>query len=210
MSVVVARTVPAIASAGVVLTVGAVLMAGGDSGPLARHMALHILAMNVAAPLLAALLVTRFRLPAPSPAWLWAAALGQLAALWGAHLPAIHDGVAASHGLAFAMHGILLLAALAFWIAVVAQPNDRTWHAIAALLVSGKLVCFLAVLLVFAPRALYGNPTHHMHPGLALADQQLAGLLMIAACPLSYLLAAIIMTVQFINERFAAHARTAR
>ena len=33
---------------------------------------------------------------------------------------------------------------------------------------------------------------------------------MIAACPLSYLLAAIIITVQLINEKFAAHpARTA-
>jgi putative membrane protein len=214
MPAVFVRTVPALASAGAVVAVGAIVIAGHD-GPLARHMALHTLAMNVAAPILAALFVTRFR-PEPGPAWLWSAALGQLAALWAAHVPAVHDAAASSHVLQFAMHGILLLAAFAFWIAAVAQPNARTWHAVAALLASGKLVCFLAVLLVFAPRALYGNMHHNMHQhhnmhhmGLALADQQLAGLLMIAACPLSYLLAAIIMTVQFINGRFAA-PRTAR
>jgi putative membrane protein len=210
MPVVFLRTVPAIVSAGVVLAVGAIAIGVRELGPSSLHMSMHILAMNVGGPVLAVLLVTRCRLPALSPAWLWTAALVQLAALWGAHVPSVHNTAVASHVIQAGMHGILLLASLLFWVAVLALPNARRWHAVAALLLSGKLVCFLAILLVFAPRALYGN---HMHPsGLpALADQQLAGLLMIAACPLSYLLAAIIITVQLINERFAApSARTAR
>jgi putative membrane protein len=199
-SILLARNKPAIVSAAVVLAVGAIVIAGRDLGPLSLHMSAHILAMNVAAPILAALLVTRPR--SFSPAWLWAAGLVQLAALWGVHLPSVHSAAAASHLLQIVMHGILLLASLSFWSAVLALPDARRWHAIAALLLSGKIVCFLAVLLVFAPRALYGN--HHLPDTPALADQQIAGLLMIAACPLSYLLAAIIITVQLINQKFGA------
>lgn len=207
-SAVFARAVPAIISAGAVLAIGAVLMGGRQLGPLSLHMSVHILAMNVAGPLLAALLIARSQPAALRPAWLWAAALVQLAALWGAHVPWVHGATAASHVLQAGMHGLLLLASLLFWIRVLALSNAARWHAIAALLLSGKIVCFLAVLLVFAPRALYGD---HLHtPGIpALADQQFAGLLMIAACPLSYLLAAVIITVQLINEKLAPPVRTA-
>ena len=45
-------------------------------------------------------------------------------------------------------------------------------------------------LLIFAPRTLYH---------LALDDQQLAGLLMITVCPLSYLVAAVVLAVQWIG-----------
>jgi len=201
-SVLVLRAAPATVSAAAVLAVGAVLLGAHDPGPLSGHMGLHILAMNVAAPALAAVLVTRCRLPASRPSWLWTAALVQLAVLAAAHVPSVQGAAAASHVLQAGMHGILLLAALAFWTAVLALPDPRKWHGVAALLLSGKLVCFLAVLLVFAPRALYGG---HLHApeSVGLADQQLAGLLMIAACPLSYLLAAIVITVQGINRPFA-------
>jgi putative membrane protein len=40
----------------------------------------------------------------------------------------------------------------------------------------------------------------HLHDAPAgLADQQLAGLLMVAACPLSYLVAAVIVAAQIIR-----------
>jgi putative membrane protein len=65
-----------------------------------------------------------------------------------------------------------------------------------ALLLTGKLTCLLAVLLVFAPRALY--------PHAALADQQFAGLLMLAACPLSYLGAALVITLRIVGVSGAA------
>jgi putative membrane protein len=45
------------------------------------------------------------------------------------------------------------------------------------------------VLLTFAPRALYAS---HTHLG-TLDDQQLAGLIMLIACPATYLLAAVIL-----------------
>jgi putative membrane protein len=178
-------TQPALAGAAAVLAAMALVAALHDFGPHARHMGFHIVAMNIAAPLLAAPLARCVQ--RSSARGLWLAALGQVGLLWAAHLPAIQN--AAMHGPAqVALHGILLLAALLFWLAVLALPSDRRWHALAALLLTGKLVCLLAALLVFAPRTLYGG-----HHAASVDDQQLAALLMITACPLSYLVAAVVI-----------------
>ena len=64
-------------------------------------------------------------------------------------------------GIQFAMHGLLLAAALSFWMLFCRLPEARRWHALPALLLTGKLVCLLAALLVFAPRALYGASHQH-------------------------------------------------
>ena len=100
-----------------------------------------------------------------------------------------------------AIHGVLLIAAMLFWLSLLSLPEPRRWHALPALLLTGKLVCLLAALLVFAPRALYGASHQHAALMQPLDDQQLAGLLMIAACPLSYLVAAVVITVQLINRQ---------
>ncbi len=178
-----------------VLALGAIMLP--PYGPQAGHMAAHIASMNVAAPLLAALVATRRRLPDARPALLWAATLGQIVLIWGFHAPAIH-AVATSHPwLWLGMHGLLLLAAVSFWISLLTLAASRRWQAVPALLLTGKLVCLLAALLVFAPRALYAAAGHGLH---ALDDQHLAGLLMIAACPLGYVLPALVITLQLIND----------
>ena len=167
-----------------------------DLGPQARHMGLHIVAMNIVAPLLAALLVARWPRRMRSRAGSGSPRSIQVVALWASHAPAVHHLAMARSGVQLATHGILLLSALAFWTLLLALPDARRWHAIPALLLTGKLVCLLAALMVFAPRTLYG--AGHVHGAAALADQQLAGLLMIAACPLSYLVAAIMITVALV------------
>jgi putative membrane protein len=72
-----------------------------------------------------------------------------------------------------------------------------------ALIVSGKFACLLGVLLIFAPRPLF--EPHAAHVGQAthtalMADQHLAGLLMIAACPLSYVLTAVILAARAVTR----------
>ena len=195
------RTSAATASAIAVLFAGAAIilahdLLSHDLGPHARHMILHIVAMNIVAPLLAALVVTRWPERHAPPRWLWLAALIQVVALWASHAPAVHHLAMIRPGVQFATHGVLLLSALAFWTLLLALPDARRWHAIPALLLTGKLVCLLAALMVFAPRTLYS--AGHLHGAAALADQQLAGLLMIAACPLSYLVAAVMITVALV------------
>lgn len=146
------------ASAGAiaVLVVGAIIILSHDLGPQAQHMGLHIVAMNIVAPLLAALLVARWPKRHAQPRWLWLAALLQIVALWTSHAPMIQHVTMASPALGSIAYGALSISALLFWICLLSLPEARRWHAIPALLLTGKLVCLLAALLVFAPRALYG------------------------------------------------------
>lgn len=199
----------------------AVIVALTDLGSLSRHMAVHIVAMNVAAPLAAVAWRSRFsrRLAAPlSPAsGLWLATVVQLGLLWAAHSPPVHH-LAQSSALAYvALQGALFFGALAFWMSVLDAISVR-WQAMLALLVSGKFACLLGVLLIFAPRFVFtslpmqhaGHVMLHAVPGdqpAALADQHLAGLLMIAACPLSYVLTAIIMAAQTLADLERASAQ---
>jgi putative membrane protein len=66
-------------------------------------------------------------------------------------------------------------------------------------LLTGKLSCLLGALLIFAPRILYTSG--HQHSAMAnLTDQQLAGLLMIIACPLSYVTAGVVLAAQMMAD----------
>jgi putative membrane protein len=96
------------------------------------------------------------------------------------------------------MSGALLFAAVMFWSALLGLAPGARWQAVPALLVTGKLVCLLGALLIFAMHPLYGHGTAD---GLdTLTDQQLAGLLMVTACPLSYLLAGIVIAARFLSS----------
>jgi putative membrane protein len=94
------------------------------------------------------------------------------------------------------MGASLTAAATWFWLAIYAAPATGRWGGIFALLVTGKLFCLLGALLVFAPRSLFVA----MMPGAdvvampeSLADQQLAGLVMLVACPLIYITAGVVL-----------------
>ena len=192
----------AVASATAVLIAGAAILLIYDLGHFSTHMMFHIAIMNVAAPLLAAWAIARLQTPAISSSWLWSATLVQIVLLWAWHSPAIHNGIVQSPALGLASHGVLLLAALSFWFALLRISVAARWQTIPALLLTGKLACLLAALLIFAPRTLYESAAHLVHGAgylPALDDQHLAGLLMITACPLSYLVAAVIIAVQLIG-----------
>ena len=184
-----------------VATAGAVSLAFVQLGPLSGHMVAHIGAMNVVAPLVAVGIGRHFPRPLPraSAGLLWLVTLGQMALLWASHSPPIHHAIQSSPLTEAALHVALFGSALAFWTCIVAASH---WQAMLALLVSGKLACLLGALLIFAPRLLFdvaafANGAHAAPLGHAtLGDQHLAGLLMVAACPLSYVLSAIVLAAQ--------------
>jgi putative membrane protein len=185
-----------------VLVAGAIAVGATNVGPLSAQMAIHIAAMNIVAPLLAASARPTERANAMLRRGLWPATLVQLAVLWAAHSPAVHHAAHASLLSAILLHGILFLSALAFWFSVTGAEAWR-WQAMLALIVSGKFACLLGVLLIFAPRVLF--EPHAAHVGQAahsalMADQHLAGLLMIAACPLSYVLTAVILAARAVTR----------
>lgn len=164
----------------------------------------HVASMSVAAPL-AALAIHRnsTQIP-PAPAGrIWTAAALQMALLWLAHSPAVHHSAQSSPLAHLLIHTALFISALAFWMSILVPASS--WQAIGALLVSGKLACLLGALLIFSPRLLLhaaASPQglHAMAPGQSnLADQHLAGLIMIAACPLSYVLTAIVLAARTVS-----------
>lgn len=149
-------------------------------------MAQHIVLMNVLAPLVA--IVLSRHIQSSRYLSLGLATAVQLLLLWGWHAPPVLASATHDPMLQIAMQASLLAAATWFWLAVVSVDGSRQWRPIVALLVTSKLFCLLGVLMVFAPRALYSAGPH-----AALADQQLAGLLMLVACPATYVLGGVIV-----------------
>lgn len=175
-------------------------------GPVVAHMAVHILLMNLVAPL-AALGASRSWREGPeiSGGVLGLATLTQLSALWGWHAPPLLKHALESPSTHVLMYVSLFLTAFLFWWTVFRFRRNRCWLPIVALLATSKFYCLLAVLFVFAPRALYPNIAHpksgHAAPVWSdtLADQQLAGLIMLAACPTTYVLAGIAIGARWLS-----------
>jgi putative membrane protein len=188
---------PAIASVAAVLVAGVVTVSLVELDQLSAHMAAHIAVMNVAAPLTAIALMHRPFIKADRSAPLWIAGVAQMVLLWSWHVPSAQRATMGSGTLQILMYGSLFLAGLCFWTLLL-SPSTR-WQAIFLLLATGKLSCLLGALLIFAPRPLYTEA--HRHSAIAdLSDQQLAGLLMITACPLSYLTAGVVLAAQMMTD----------
>lgn len=189
-------------SCALVAAAGAVTLATVEIGPLSLQMLQHLAVMNLLAPLVALLLARRFARPGPN--LVWTTGLMQMLLLWTWHAPALQQASAASAVLQLVPLLLLGASAILFWSGVIASGTRTGWSALAALLLTGKFACLLGALLIFAPRDLYGLPELVLlacttGPS-SLADQQLAGLLMITACPLSYLVAGVILAAQMLGR----------
>ena len=171
-------------------------------GPLATEMAIHIGLMSFLAPIVAALCVYALRRThARGAGWLWIATVSQIALLWALHIPNVHHAVMMSAPLRALALGSLFLVAVGFWFRLLDRRASPPWQEVLALLITAKLACLLAVLLVFAPREIYPG----MEPVDGLRDQQMAGLLMLIACPLSYLVPGILLATQLIPSAASGH-----
>lgn len=169
-----------------------------SAGFLTQHMAAHVVAMNVFAPVLAGAVMRIDSRIVEQRSALAAAAALQIMLLWGWHSPAILAEAFATPPLLLAMHLSLFLAAVWFWLAVMSEAKRGGWVPLAALLVTGKLFCLLGILLTFAPRVLHEQVAiiclgSAASSELVLKDQQLAGLLMLTACPMVYVTAALLI-----------------
>ena len=148
----------------------------------AQLMLAHIVLMTVVAPMLALLLAVmhphRHVALGHSTRPFWAAAVLQLLVFLYWHSPGgMHLGMHSAWG-TVVLQGSLLAVAVTFWWLMQRLPAQQRWQAALALLLTGKVFCLVALLMTFAPRPLY--------PVMSLADQQLAGLIMITICPLCY------------------------
>jgi cytochrome c oxidase assembly factor CtaG len=105
------------------------------------------------------------------------ASVAYAAAIWGAHVPAVYQAALLGPGAHLLLLGLLLAASVWFWVVLVAAPPlGRVLMAFIAMVHTG----LLGALLTLSPEPWYpvfgGGPARF---GLgALADQQLAGLIM--------------------------------
>jgi putative membrane protein len=172
-------------------------MVAGSS--VTAHIAAHVVIMNVAAPILAFAWARRRGGAGVAARHAGPAAAVQLALLWSWHAPQVLAWAGASPVAGAAMHLSLAGAAFWFWSAIQSAARRSPAWALACLLVTAKLFCLLAVLLVLSPRPLY--PGHGAHSAaLLMADQQLAGLVMLVACPVVYLLAATVIVARWLAD----------
>jgi putative membrane protein len=188
-----ALAVPLVSAAAVALL--GMLVLPMARGPLSNAMLFHIATMNIAAPVAAALLMGHLNLRGGRGV-LAVATAAQLAVLWAWHSPPVL--ASPSLPLHLALQGLLFGAALLFWTAILATARDRCWSPLGALLGTGKLACLIGALLVFAPRPIYASIGLCTSSPASLDDQHLAGLLMLTACPLSYLIAGVVLASHLI------------
>lgn len=174
------------------------------SGSMTGHMVGHMLAVAVAAPLLA----FGLRGTAWDPAARWPGAVNPLAmsvaelvVVWGWHLPGLRTLAHLSTAVMVAEQAMFLAAGLALWAAVLGAGRDRRAAGVGALLLTTVHMTLLGALIGLAPRPLY--PAMALHGGDPLADQQLAGVVMLLVGAGSYLLGGLAVLGTVLREERA-------
>lgn len=130
----------------------------------------------------------RHRLAQPGPAsWLHGGAL------WFWHVPWLFDLALRNDFVHWLEHLSLLGGGLLLWWVMLHTPRHAPGPALLGLLVTLMHSGLLGALLTLAPRPLYATYAAGGTPGGALADQQLAGLIMWVPMGTVYLLAALVL-----------------
>jgi putative membrane protein len=179
---------------------------------LTAHMAQHVLLLMVAAPLLvagAAVPALLWALPARPRrhalagwrrlarshgglgwmAWTAGAIVVQSAAMWLWHLPGPFQAALRHPVLHGAEHLTLVVTAMVFWWAAAAGRRDRLGAAVLAVFIAALPGTGLGAALTLANHPWYGM---YIRPG-ALADQQMAGVVMWAVGGFVYVIAAAVL-----------------
>jgi putative membrane protein len=175
------------------IALAATLLAFARLG-MSGHMAAHMGAVAVAAPMIAATLPRPVRVGAGAPlAW----AMAEFVVVWGWHAPALR-AVADMHvGVAVIEQAMFLALGVALWRAALAQPAAGA----AALLLTSMHMTLLGALIGLADRPLYAMMAMHPAPGLdALSDQQLGGVVMLLVGGASYCLGGLCLLAAILKE----------
>lgn len=157
----------------------------------------HVLLAAVLAPLLVyALPEERSRWPGSLASW----TAMQAATFWAWHAPGLYAEALSSDLLYWIMQLTITGSAVGFWAAV---RRATSLSAVAALLVSTVQMGLLGALITFAGNPLYAPHFFTTEPwGLsALADQQVAGLIMWAPSAGLYLAAALAITRRWLADQ---------
>ncbi|EQB12906.1 cytochrome c oxidase assembly protein [Sphingobium lactosutens] len=168
------------------------------------HMAGHMIAVAVAAPLLAFGLTGTVADPArrwPHRVTPMAMMLVELVVVWLWHLPALRTATQ-SFPVLVVEQFCFLSAGLLLWSSVCHAPQRVA--GIGALLLTSMHMTLLGVLIGLAPRPLYPM-VHHSHAGLdPLVDQQLGGVIMLMLGAASYFFGGLALLASLLRQRSMA------
>lgn len=165
------------------------------------HMIMHMGVVAIAAPLIA-IAVSNLRLDpserlpfvfAPLPASLW-----ELLIVWGWHAPVLHAFARGSAGGLVLEQVSFYAAGLILWLACIG--TIRAAAGIFGLLFTSMHMTLLGALLALSPRPLY--ETEHSGHTLAMSaieDQNMGGVVMLAAGGAAYLLGGLILMARLLN-----------
>jgi len=178
--------------------------AAAAAGGMIGHMAGHMIAVAVAAPLIAwGIGGTRYD-PAralPRAVTPMAMMVVELAVVWGWHVPGLRALADASVAVLVVEQAMFLAAGLLLWAAVLGTGPERRAGGVGALLLTSMHMTLLGALIGLAPRPLY---THHGAD--ALIDQQIAGVVMLLVGGVAYLLGGLAMLGRLLQTRNEAIA----
>jgi putative membrane protein len=194
---------------GVVVVASAWGIAAAGYG-VTGHMAAHMAAVSIAAPLIAyGLAGSRADFSARWPAIVspLPMSLVELVVVWGWHAPAAR-AIAAGSALGLILEQAMFLGAgLLLWSACLgtqkSHSSARRAAGVIALLLTTMHMTLLGVLITLAPRTLFGT-TGFSCLGLIvepLADQQLGGIVMLAVGAGSYLLGGLALLSRLLGAK---------
>ncbi|HVX80997.1 MAG TPA: cytochrome c oxidase assembly protein [Devosiaceae bacterium] len=157
------------------------------------HMLLHLGIVVVAAPLLGLGLAARLPPLADfrtALSWCLLASAVELVAVWGWHIPLLHDAAGRDGRLFVLEQASFLVGGLAMWTAVgAARRSPAAAAAAIALFLTFTHMTVFGLVLTLAPRLIYDPDLCRGAFGLdRLADQQFGGVLMAVGGGLPYLI----------------------
>lgn len=170
------------------------------------HMLLHLGVVVVASPLLGLSLAARLR-PfdgfRDALSWSLLAAAFEMLAVWGWHIPLLHDAAGRSTGLFVLEQASFLAGGLALWTAIgLARRGAPAGAAAIALFFTFSHMTLFGLMLTLAPRLIYDPDLCRGAFGLdRLADQQFGGVLMAVGGGLPYLLGTAWCCWAFLSQR---------
>jgi putative membrane protein len=182
------------------LTLAPVGWTAAAGGGMTGHMAGHMLAVAVAAPLLAwGLGGTRWDAAGRWPRLVTplAMSVAELVVVWGWHLPAARALAGASLAALVAEQAMFLTAGLLLWTAVLGAGAERRAAGVGALLLTSMHMTLLGALIALAPRPLYTSMAHGLD---SLDDQQLGGVVMLLVGAGSYLIGGLAMLSTILSD----------
>ncbi|MFK3889106.1 cytochrome c oxidase assembly protein [Sphingomonas sp. NPDC079357] len=206
-------------AAGILLAVAATVLGFAGLG-MTGHMAAHMGAVAVAAPLLSfpqrresrpaslsmesrrsEVLDSRLRGNDGRAGGPLAWATVEFVVVWAWHAPVLRGLADTSPVVALLEQVLFLGVGVGLWRAAFAQPAGG----VAALLLTSMHMTLLGALIGLAPRPLYAMMAMHPAPGLnALADQQLGGVVMLVVGGAAYCLGGLALLGTILRERAAA------